>query len=105
MMTPEREFEFRVKKMSEKFRILKCWKVRGASNVPGYADQCHIDNEHNTAVIYPSSEMDEPTDYLLHEVLHVAMRALWGMDKRKPKEIIQAEEKLVQDICVIKCEK
>ena len=41
----------------------------------------------------------EPQDFLLHEVLHCAMGALVSMARRKPKELGQAEEMLVQDIC------
>ena len=42
-----------------------------------------------------------PSDFELHEVLHCALHRLISMDKRKMKEIIQAEEALVQDLCII----
>jgi len=81
------------------FRILKGWKVRlvPAGQLEGRVSFCPKTKK---AVIYDCRGERGP-HFLLHEVLHVCMVALWTMDKRKPKEIGQAEELLVRDICAI----
>lgn len=59
-----------------------------------------IHSEKRMAWVYPYLKIPEPPDFMLHEVLHCALRELERMDRRKPKDIRAAEEQLVRDICV-----
>ena len=84
-----------------RFRILKDWEIK-QSRSKKYLAQSSAFPDTKTATIYQWGDMyreKQPCDYIFHEVLHIAFRALEHMDKRKPKEKRQAEEELVQDIC------
>jgi len=85
------------------FRILKGWKIKRVPPDPdGLSGTIAIHNKKNEAILYdwPKDE-SRPMDFDLHEILHCALRALTRMDKRKPKELRQAEEELVQDLCAL----
>ncbi len=58
-----------------------------------YTDHVCIDVDRKKAMIYPWHDEDEPGDYLLHEMLHIAFAAA-GADK-------EAEELAVQDLCIL----
>lgn len=93
----------RLQSVVQSFRILNNWKIQWDNSGKFYS-QSTIFPRYRKAWIYPwDPELTEPEpkDFILHEVLHCALRALVSMDKRRPKEIIQAEELLVQDICNI----
>lgn len=83
------------------FSILNDWQIR-YSRSKVYGAQCSIHPTKKEAVIYPWNAPDEPEDYKLHEYLHIAIRALNRIDRRKHKEYRQAEEILVQEICQLK---
>lgn len=84
------------------FSILKDWKII-RSRSKRYGGFCCIHPKKKQATIYPwNGRRKEPRDYLFHEYLHVAMRALNRMDRRKPKEYIHAEEVLIREICKYK---
>jgi hypothetical protein len=91
-----------VNNIKDKFRILKKWKIFFS---PATKDQraiiAYSSNHKKTAIIYGFGQNEVPEDYYLHEVLHCAFKELLSMDKRKPKELSEVEELLVQDICNI----
>jgi len=62
--------------------------------------QCWCPRNGNEAIIYQYGH-NEPEDYMLHEILHVAVRSLLQQDRRRHKELIHQEELFVQDICAI----
>lgn len=76
------------------FDILKDWNIEIA-NIPGYSGWLGLNDIDNIAVIYQWQGTDEPIDYKLHEMLHCALRAF------RKTESIDAEERLVRDICYI----
>jgi len=91
----------RLHALVRRFRILRGWRVRWDKSGEMYGQSAVFPNCRQ-AWIYPwdpRSTEPEPQDFLLHEVLHCAVSALVSMDRRKPKELRQAEEMLVQDIC------
>ena len=82
-----------------RFRILRGWRVRWGKSGTMYG-QAAVFPKARQAWIFPwGAESTEPQDFLLHEVLHCALGALTVMDRRKPKELKQAEESLIRDIC------
>ncbi len=80
------------------FSILKTWDIK-RSRSKKYGAQCTIHPKKNQAIIYLYGKTKEPKAYMLHEYLHIALRALNRMDRRMWKEYLQAEETLVQEIC------
>jgi hypothetical protein len=88
----------KLKSIQKKFRILKDWKISESKSKKFFA-QCNINHKKKVGDIFQYGEGNVPKDYLIHEMLHFSIRALWSMDKRKPKEMRLAEENLVQDIC------
>lgn len=84
-----------------RFRILRNWTIEWARGQK-YRGQVTISPERNRAIVHPwGSNTPEPADFRLHETLHCALRALTAMDKRHRKELLQAQELLVQDICAV----
>lgn len=82
-----------------RFRILKGWKVRLTQDPHNFSCSAggRMSNHYHIFTWEPGSS--QPDDYFFHEVLHAVLRALTRMDKRKPRELKQAEEGLVQDLC------
>jgi hypothetical protein len=91
----------KIDNIRSQFRILKKWKI--AYNKPNeYCAKCVIHPRKGVSIIYGWGRKDrEPKDFLMHEVLHSAVRALVRMDKRKSKDLLKAEEEFVQDLCKI----
>lgn len=90
----------KIDKIKNRFRILKQWKIRYVSATEtAQAIVAFSFNHKKTAIIYGFGKRKVPKDYHLHEVLHCAIKELLDMDKRKPKDLREAEELLVQDIC------
>lgn len=87
-----------IKSMVERFRILKGWRLSVVQSKE-FSGFLNLNANHKEVIIYDWTEPDKPVDFDLHEVLHVALRALLMMDRRKMKELLQAEEVLIQDIC------
>ena len=81
------------------FRILKGWDIRVAQSKT-YSGVVHFKGEKG-AIIYDWGPHNKPDDFEFHEVLHIALKALLKMDKRKIKELRQAEEEVIQDICEV----
>ena len=99
---PDQSAINKIYKMKSYFRLLKKWKIRYAPATENeqaiVAFNC---NRKRTAIIYGFGEPEIPEDYYLHEVLHCAFKELTSIDRRKPKELREAEELLIQDICKI----
>jgi len=87
--------------MKKQFRILRDWKIENKKADAKNQAMVHISPKGKEATIYSFGIRPVPKDFRLHEYLHIALRALNRM-KRNSKEYLQAEEKLVQDICRIK---
>jgi len=84
------------------FSILKDWNIKHARSKK-FGGQCTIHPKKKQSTIYLwNHKARMPKDYLFHEYLHVAIRALSRVDRRKPKEYRRAEETLIQEICKIK---
>jgi hypothetical protein len=89
----------RVRKLQGIFRILDGWKIDYRRATKEYSAKVVLDKKRKRAIVFGYGAKNVPADYWLHEILHCALTQFTRMDKRKPKEIIQAEELLVQDIC------
>ena len=81
------------------FRILKGWNI-GVIQSKTYSGVVHFKGE-KKVVIYDWGLRNRPDDFEFHEVLHIVLRALLSMDKRKITELRQAEEEVIQDICEV----
>ena len=86
-----------LKKTAAQFRILHGWTIRGVLHTT-YSGTVSVHPTKRYAVVY-LWHGKPPHDFIFHEVLHIALRQLRRMDRRKPKELHAAEEQLVQDIC------
>lgn len=84
-----------------RFRILSGWKIQCIKSKK-YQGQVTINPKFESAIIYAwESDSEAPSDFLLHELIHIALYAL----KRIPKSLrYDAEEWLTQDLCAIVCE-
>ena len=82
--------------MKPGFRILKDWNIKVIKSSK-YAGFSAISDKKKIAEIYDI--IPRPKDFITHELLHCCLRALLLIDKRKWKEVMQAEEELIQDIC------
>ena len=85
-----------IKYWQSKFRILIDWDIKYEES-SDYVEQCNVNAEKKTAIIYPGKK----SDYIYHEILHICqahLRHLWGGDYKIYRE---AEEQYVQDLCVI----
>jgi len=85
-----------LKRTVSRFRVLSDWEIekRFDKRMDGspYTGDCAYSAEKRVAGIYPwHVGQKEPSDYLLHEVLHIAFVAARGSRER--------EEMLVQDLC------
>lgn len=93
-----------LQRLVRRFSILKDWNISRleAPDKPMMVCGVEINETRRIARIGPwVHSMPEPWDYELHEVLHCALRAFSKLDRRKPKEMRQAEEQLVQELCKI----
>lgn len=86
----------RLEEIKKKFHILDDWKItigsdRSLNGTP-YTGQCNINLDKHMAIVYPwhTNEL-EPSDYILHEILHIAIQAV----------LVDYEyrELFVQDLC------
>lgn len=78
-----------------RFRLLQDWKVK-EGKCHNYRAQVIINPRQKTAIICPWWDGEEPpADYLMHEVLHVVLRA-YAFSKDH-----EAEETTVQDLCTL----
>ncbi len=73
------------------FRILGDWKIDYLSHEK-YAGQTATDTRNKRATIYAWQKGDCPVDFILHEVLHIAMMAINGRD---------SEEGFIKDVCQV----
>ncbi len=89
----------RFKATTRLFRILNDWEFSFPRR-PNSHGSVLVNSKHKFAILHHwKPGENEPDDFMLHESLHCALSAFSSMDKRKPKELFHAEEKLVQDIC------
>ena len=80
-----------------RFRILRDWKVRWTKEV---INGVGINGKERRAFVGRWSGPGlEPALYRPHEVCHIAVRALCLIDRRKGRELYEAEEQFVQDMC------
>jgi len=77
------------------FRTLRGWKVR-YDDFGLYEDQSHSNAQRKLGVVYRSSKQPLPQDYLLHEVLHFALREVRVGTQREQRA---KQEQLVRDLC------
>ena len=85
------------------FRVLNGWTVR-LNNRKKNHNVSWVGTSHRKRYYigtWDKSLGTEPQDYLIHEVLHAAVRAVNLIDWRKADELRMAEELLVQDICAL----
>ena len=84
--------------LQKKIRILKGWKISYIKD-PKYLGQATIIPQKRKASIYKWK--DAPSDYILHEFLHCAIRELLTRmnGKKIAGKIREAEETFVQDLC------
>ena len=88
----------RVNRMQKQFRILRGWTIT-ADTWSEYKGQSCIDGPGRRATIYWwPTDCKEPVDFLFHEMLHVAFRALRETPVEKVRDV---EETLVRDISQI----
>ena len=86
-----------LEQVTSQFRILKDWKI--AVEADGeYKGQVHINVIDKVAIICPwELDSEQPKNYILHELLHVCLRAIicnMSISGRR-----KAEEEFVQDLC------
>lgn len=86
--------------LQKKIRILEGWKITRTKDLK-YFGQATILPSKRRAVIYRWGDAKEPRDYLLHELLHCAIRELLTRmnGKKIAGKIREAEETFVQDLC------
>jgi len=86
----------RLDEIKKRFRILDDWIItmgldQRLDGIP-YSGECTVNLDCHTAIIYPwHTNESEPPHYLLHEVLHIALRA--ASINREYGELF------VQDLC------
>jgi len=87
----------RLEEIKKKFHILDDWTITVGSDqrLDGtlYTGECTVNLNQHTAIIYPWHVNElEPSHYLLHEILHIALQvALVNYE---------SEELFVQDLCI-----
>ena len=78
--------------LQSKFRLLNDWEIC-MEGYPEHSGHCIVNLERKKAIIEIwHGDIEEPDDYILHELLHIAIRAVQNRNN---------EEVLVQDICKI----
>ena len=82
--------------MKTKFKILKNWKIKLIKSKE-FSGQCSVNEKKKEAVIYDMKP--RPSDFITHELLHLCLRVFLKMDKRKWKELREAEEQFVRELC------
>ena len=89
-----------IKQLQNHFRILDGWQIRYVRSMK-YSAQTTIIPDKKKATIYHWHGKNQPSDYLLHEVIHCAIRELLTRMNRKRivGPIREAEEILVEDLC------
>ncbi len=87
----------RLEEIKKKFHILDNWTItigsdRRLDKTP-YTGECTFNLDRHTATIYPwDTNKPEPSNYIFHEILHIALRATL-IDR-------EHEELFVQDLCI-----
>lgn len=86
-----------VERYRAKFRVLAKWKIIVKDDKEHYA-QCTPNSRRRVAIIYPYSRSNVvgPDNYVLHEVLHMALSSTCHGSR---KERFEKRELLVQDMC------
>ena len=89
-----------ISSLQKKIRILKGWEI-SIINQPKYSGTATILPSKRKATIYKWQGAQEPKEYLLHELLHCAIRELLTRmnNKKITGKIREAEEILVEDLC------
>lgn len=84
-----------IEKMKSMFRILTDWNITyGSQGDTDYRGQMYIKSIPKSAHIFPPSDDVDVDEYLIHEMLHCAIRATDFGDREQ-------EEIFVQDLCEI----
>ena len=87
----------RLEEIKKKFRILDDWVIAIGSDLrldgTFYTRECTLNLAQHTAIIYPwDTNKPEPSDYIFHEILHIAFRVA-SISR-------EYEELFVQDLCI-----
>ncbi len=88
-----------IRRHKRSLRLLEDWKVSYLPPMRAMRACISISPGKREAVIFGFGLGNTPPDYILHELLHCAIRELLWMTRRKSKELRRAEEIFVQDIC------
>jgi hypothetical protein len=92
--------EDRLANIVKKIRILSDWKIEYDSDSQ-YKGHCCKNVKTKKATVYTwYSDEKEPEDYLVHEVLHIAMaQVIYSFKHEHYEKAREKEELLIQDIC------
>ena len=87
----------RLEEIKKKFHILDDWTITMGSDLrldgTPYTRECAFNLDQHTAMIYPwDTNKSEPSDYIFHEVLHIAFRVA-SISR-------EYEELFIQDLCI-----
>lgn len=85
-----------LQRLKKHFQVLQGWEIH-INNEAKYKGQCVTNKEKKTAVIYGWQDDNVPGDYIFHELMHIALRAIHHPKGFKK----QAEEALVQDLSTL----
>ena len=87
-----------INSLQKKLRLLKGWKIHYIKD-PKYSGSATILPSKRKGCIYEWK--DGPDNYILHEMIHCAIRELLKRmnGKKIAGKIREAEETLVQDLC------
>lgn len=85
-----------INEIRKHFRILEGWEITLNKDSKYKAQQCS-NVQTKMATIYDWPDDNVPKDYILHELLHICLRAIHHSQGYLRKE----EEEFIQDLCEI----
>lgn len=93
----------RVKPIQDKLRVLMAWAIEEVVALGEFTAQSSCNLHAKTGVIYPwgKNKGEEPEDYILHELLHFAIKEVNVAKEHSYRKGREAEEMLVQDLCAL----
>jgi hypothetical protein len=88
------------------FRILKGWRISLVNNSPYKAQSCVNEVERRATIYGWPKDSSEPSDFMFHEFLHIALSALAkiyadGRAVHRYERYKKVQEELIQDICAV----
>lgn len=109
-MKKSETFAVRVATAVAKFRILRDWNITTSETFDGRAQsdlvsfgEPSLGDDLRRANVFPwgSRGEDEPADYVLHSVIHIAFRALELHKAVNPNDTDDIEARLIQNLCTL----